>query len=98
MFCRKLLEVPLSFNYDYEVAILGRVVLLPRNSCEECLNDQQYHFPPRRHGPLLTWPPAPTFFVNSLRKMTILLHIYIPCASQLQIRSLKFLVDKLSRD
>jgi hypothetical protein len=30
--------------------------------------------------------------------MTILLHVFIPCASQLQILSLKFLIDKLSED
>jgi hypothetical protein len=36
--------------------------------------------------------------INSLRKMTNLLHIFVPCASQLQILSLKFLVDNLSKD
>jgi hypothetical protein len=30
--------------------------------------------------------------------MTNLLHIFVPCASQLQILSLKFLVDNLSKD
>jgi hypothetical protein len=35
--------------------------------------------------------------INSLRKMTNLLHISVPCASQLQILSLKFFVDKLSK-